>query len=179
MIFRYLGKQKLHRETYAKWISEALSCQLLEQKNVHTKNLEQADIIIYGGGLYAGGVSGIKLLTQNWKAISDKHVILFTCGLADPKNPDNVKHIREELAKALPEEMLSKITLFHLQGGIDYSRLSFVHKTMMAMLRKVMLKKDPSTLSKEDHQLLDTYGKQVDMTDHDSIKPLVDYASSL
>ena len=51
---------------YAKWISEALSCKLLEQKNVRPKDLEETDTIIYGGGLYAGGIilfSGKKLYT--------------------------------------------------------------------------------------------------------------------
>lgn len=164
---------------YAEWISQTLSCPLLERKNVRSQDLSQSDIIIYGGGLYAGGVSGIKLLTQNWKLLSDKKVILFTCGLADPKDSANVAHIREALGKTLSPKMLKKIHIFHLRGGIDYSKLNFIHKSMMSMLRKMLLKKEASSLSAEDKQLLETYGKVVDFTDSQSIQPLVDFTLSI
>ena len=63
---------------YAEWVADALSCSLLERKCVRPSDLEAADTIIYGGGLYAGGVSGIKLLIKNWNLISNKNVVLFT-----------------------------------------------------------------------------------------------------
>lgn len=163
---------------YAEWIAEALSCPLFERKNFHPRDFAQYELIIYGGGLYAGGVSGIKLLTQNYKLLCGKKIVLFTCGIADPAKPDNVSHIREALRKVLSEEMLEHIQLFHLRGGIDYPRLSFVHKAMMSMLRKMLLKKDIHSLSDEDRQLLDTYGKYVDFTNRKSIRPLVEYVSS-
>ncbi len=163
---------------YAEWIADALSCPLLERKSVHTSDLEAADTIIYGGGLYAGGVSGIKLLIQNWNLLSNKKVILFTCGIADPAVPANTAHIREALSQSLSPEILTKIQLFHLRGGINYSKLNFIHKSMMAMLRKMLLKKNESDLNSEDKQLLETYGKAVDFTDRESIQPLVDFVLS-
>lgn len=163
---------------YAEWIAKALSCPLFERKKFNPKDFVQYEMIIYGGGLYAGGVSGIKLITQNWKLLSDKKIILFTCGIADPNAAANVSHIRDSLAKVLSEEMMEHICLFHLRGGLDYSRLNFAHKAMMSMLRQMLLKKDADTLSSEDRQLLDTYGKHVDFTDRKSIQPLVAYASS-
>ncbi len=164
---------------YARWISEALSCPCFERKTFHPQDFEKYDIIIYGGGLYAGGVSGIKLITKNWNTLSGKKVILFTCGLADPGNPANVSHIREGLSKVLSEEMLDTISFFHFQGGIDYRKLNFIHKSMMSMLRRMLLKKDSSNLSNEDRQLLDTYGKKIDFTDMNMIQPLVTYVQSL
>lgn len=164
---------------YAEWISKKLSCPLIENKDVNTQNLKQAKIIIYGGGLYAGGVSGIKLLVKNWNLISDKKIILFTCGLANPEEPENVSHIKEALAKTLPSEMLTKIELFHFRGGIDYSKLTFIHKVMMSMMHKVLLKKDSADLSSEDNLFLETYGKKVDFANRESIQPLVDYVLSL
>ena len=163
---------------YANWISQALSCPVLERRQVHSQDLEQADVILYGGGLYAGGVSGIKLITQNWELLSHKKVVLFTCGLADPKNPVNVKHIHESLSKVLSPEIISQIQIFHFQGGMDYSRLKFVHRSMMAMLRKMLLKKKEDDLTSEDRELLATYGKAVDFTDPGSIRPLLDYLTS-
>jgi len=164
-----------HTARYANWIAESLSCPLLERKKVTHSDLENADTIIYGGGLYAGGVNGIKLLTENWNLICNKKIAVFTCGLASPKEPANVAHIREAIAQMLPADMLEKITLFHLQGGIDYSRLSLVHKAMMGMLRKMLLKKPKNELTSEDKQLLKTYGGVVDFCDEESIRELVEW----
>ena len=164
---------------YAQWISEALCCPLFERKDFRPQDFGTYNVIIYGGGLYAGGVSGIKLITGNWSLISDKKIILFTCGLADPNDPVNVSHIRRSLAAVLSSDMMDCIKLYHLRGGIDYHKLSFVHKAMMAMLRRMLLKREASELSNEDRQLLDTYGKKIDFIDHSTIQPLTAYVKEL
>ncbi len=164
---------------YAKWIAEELSCDLIERKKVRVNQLEAYDTIIYGGGLYAGGVSGIDLLTKNFNKLSDKNIILFTCGLASTEDEDNVKHIREGLKKVLTEEMEKNIKVFHLRGGIDYTKLGILHKAMMAMLHKMMLKKDYNSLRAEDKEMLDTYGGIVDFTNKATIEPIIKYVKSL
>lgn len=164
---------------YAQWIAEELACPLFERKKFKPQDFKKYDVVIYGGGLYAGGISGIKLLTKSENLLSGKKVILFTCGLANPEDPFNTSAIRKALEKVLSPEMLKQIRLFHLRGGIDYSRLSLVHRSMMAMLRRVLLKKDAKSLRAEDRQLLDTYGKCVDFTDRKSIQPLTGYVKSL
>ncbi len=164
-----------YTKRYAQWLSEALACPLFERKRFRPQDFEKYEVILYGGGLYAGGVSGIKLLTQHWNLLSDKKVILFTCGLADPADPANAAHIREALAKALPAEMMNSINLFHLRGGIDYSRLSLIHKTMMSMLRRMLMKKGDSELNSEARQILATYGQKIDFTDRASLQPVIDY----
>jgi len=158
---------------YAEWIAEALCCPLYERKHFSPQDFAKYDLILYGGGLYAGGVSGINLLTRHQDILSEKKIILFTVGLADPNNPENISHIRDGLKKVLSDELFSHTQFFHLRGGIDYSRLNLVHKAMMSMMRKMLLNKDTDSLSDEDKQLLDTYGKQVDFCDRESIQPLV------
>ena len=49
----------------------------------------------------------------------------------------------------------------------------------MAMLRKMIAKKDPDTLREEDRQLLATYGQSVDFTDQNAIQPIIDAVRSL
>ena len=164
---------------YAQWIAEELTCSLFERKEFNPQDFTKYDVIIYGGGLYAGGVSGIKLITQNWKLLKNKQVVLFTCGLADPEDSGNVSAIRNSLTKILSQEMLEHIHLLHLRGGIDYSRLNLTHKAMMAMLRRMLLKKDTESLSKEDRQLLESYGKCIDFTNRESIQPLTQYVLSV
>lgn len=163
-------------ERYAKWIAKSLSCPILKRKMVHPKDFENYDTIIYGGGLYANSVSGIKLLTQNFQQIRSKNIILFTCGLTNPNDSSNIDHIRKSLIKVLSPEMLDTIHLFHLQGGIDYTKLNFIHKLMMAMLRKTLSHKPLEEMREEDKQLLATYGRMVDFTNRETIKPIINCA---
>lgn len=164
---------------YAEWISEELSCDLFERKAVKIDDLEPYDTIIYGGGLYAGGVSGIDILTKNFRRLSNKNLILFTCGLADPKDAANTEHIKQSLNKVLSSGMQEKIKIFHLRGAMDYSRLNLPHKAMMAMVHKMTAKKDISSLTDEDREMLATYGKTVDFTDRETILPMIHYIQEL
>lgn len=164
---------------YAQWIAEDLACDLRDSREVNAELLKSYDILIHGGGLYAGGLSGIQTIVKNYDAISNKWIILFSCGLADPEDPENVAHIEAGLEKVLTPEMREKIRQFHLRGGIDYSRLGLTHKAMMAMLRTVMLKKGYDNLRSEDQMMLDTYGGTVDFTNRESLAPLLSYVRSL
>jgi len=161
---------------YAEWIAEDLGADLFERKDASIDTLTGYDVIVYGGGLYAGGVSGLPFITKNYDKIKDKRILLFTCGLGDPNIFENVEAIRKGLTKALTPEMQKAFEIYHLRGGMDYSKLSFIHRNMMAMVQKSVAKKDPSTHTQEDIEMLETYGKVVDFTDRATIKPLVDSA---
>lgn len=160
---------------YAEWIADALGCGCRPAKQITRETLTQCSGLIHGGGLYAGGLSGISLVTKNFDILSEKQLIVFSCGLADPSDPNNVEHIETGLSKVLKPEMQAKIKQFHLRGGIDYSRLNLVHRSMMAMLRRSMLAKGYDNLRDEDKLLLDTYGKQISFVDRETIAPLIDY----
>lgn len=160
---------------YAEWIAKALSADLFERKEIHQNNLNQYDTIIYGGGLYAGGISGINFITKNFEKIQNKNLVVFSCGLADPTNDVNIKNIQKGLDKVFSPEMKKKITCFHLRGGMDYTRLSLVHKSMMAMLCKMIAKKEQESLTVEEKEMLETYGKIVDFADENTIEPLVSF----
>lgn len=162
-----------YTQRYAQWIGESLSCPVYPKSKFKAEQLSQYDTIIYGGGLYAGGVSGISLITKNWEILQNKNVILFTCGLADPADRQNTDHIKESLSKVLSPEMMHKIKIFHFRGGIDYSRLGLLHRIMMSMLRRMLLKKSPDTLRAEDRLMLQTYGQKPDYTDRAAISPLL------
>ena len=163
-------------EKYAKWIGEALSCEVKKIKDVRSGMLQNYDVVIHGGSLYAGGVGGLKRLVELYPEIRDKKLIVFTCGVADPMSPKNIAHIEAGVAKAVPEDMYGHMKQFHLRGGIDYSRLSPVHRMMMWMLCSTMKKKGYDTLSDEDKLMLDTYGKEIDFSDRSTIRALVDEA---
>lgn len=160
---------------YAEWIAEGLGADILENKSIKVDSLDKYSTIIYGGGLYAGGISGVSLITDNFAKLENKKLVVFTCGLADPENEENVRGIHKSIDKVFSKEMKEKVKFFHLRGGIDYSKLTIVHKLMMGMLKKMISKKKPEELTEENKQMLDTYGEKVDFTDKNSIKPIIAY----
>jgi menaquinone-dependent protoporphyrinogen IX oxidase len=161
---------------YAEWIAEDLGADLFDRKAASADALTGYDVIVYGGGLYAGGVSGLSFIKNNFSKIKDKRVLLFTCGLGDPEVPENIDNIREGLDKFMTPEMKNKVEVFFLRGGMDYSKLNFVHKSLMSMVQKTVARKDPANRTPEEIAMIETSGKVVDFTDRDTIKPLVDRA---
>lgn len=162
-------------QRYAQWIAQELGCEIAARKQLDEQLIGEDDLLIYGGGLYAGGLSGISFVRRYLRRHPNRRVVLFTCGLADPALAVNKKNIRDSLAKALPPSMQRQIHLFHFQGGIDYTKLSFVHRAMMGMMRRVLQKKEISQRTEEEQMVLDTYGTRLDLSDQASIQPLVQY----
>ena len=157
---------------YAEWIAVELSASLFEATKIKPFQLMDYDTVVYGGGLYASGINGVKLVTAN----PSKSLVIFTVGAADPKTTD----YSEILAKNFTQEMLSKTKVFHLHGGIDYKRLTPIHKAMMAMAKKLRVDSKPQELhSDEDVKFLDTYGDKFDFTDKSTIKPLIEYVREM
>ena len=116
--------------------------ELGRRTNIEVKNYEDIDninlyeTIIYFGALYAGGVMGMKKTFSNFFTVDGKKIIIATVGLADPEDTENIKAIKSGMRKQLSPNTYEHAHIVHLRGGIDYSRLGFKHKTMMAMLYK-------------------------------------------
>lgn len=157
-------------QRYAEWIAEALGCPLRKAADTRIEDLLAHDPIVYGGGLYASGINGVSLITKNYERLQGKTLIVFTVGLADPAIEEQFEPI---LSKNFSPAMREHIRIFHLRGGIDYRRLGMLHKSMMAMLKKMVDKKPEADRTDEDREMLATYGAVVDFTDPASIGPLV------
>jgi menaquinone-dependent protoporphyrinogen IX oxidase len=150
---------------YAEWIANALNADLFDVKDISTAKLSEYDYAVLGGGMYAGSVLGANLINK----IKCKQIVLFTVGLADPATTDYSKHIKRMFPDGIPEN----IKIFHFRGGINYNKLSFVHKTMMSMLVKSVQKK--SILSEEEKLFLSSYGSEIDFSDKKTIEPLIEF----
>jgi flavodoxin len=155
---------------YAQWIAEETKGDLFECSEIEINKLTTYDTIVYGGGLYAGGIAGISIITKNFEVLKDKEIIVFTVGLASTDREEVFIPIIE---KCFSQEMRENIKFFHLRGGIDYKKLGIIHKSMMAMLKTVISRKDSNELSDDDKELLATYGKKVDFTEKNTITPLL------
>ena len=158
-------------KNYAEWIAETLEASLFENSDIKADQLLDYDVIVYGGGLYAGGIAGSKLVAKN----PCNTLVVFTVGLANP----GITDYNNILNKNFTKEGLDKIKVFHLRGGIDYSKLGFIHKTMMWAMKKETEKLPIDKRTADDHLLLETYGDKLDFTNRQTIKPLIEYIKKL
>lgn len=155
---------------YAQKCSELTDLPFINYEEV--TDLTDYDLVVHFGGLYAGGVMGLK---HTVKALRDSAgLIVATVGLADVSDPENTARIRQSIQKQLPEALFRRTKMFHLRGGIDYQRLSLKHKTMMALLYHRVRHLPESQKTAEDRAMLETYQSRVDFVDDRSLQPLVE-----
>ena len=127
------------------------------------------DTIIYIGSLYAGGVQGMKKTMAKYDAGVDKKLIVVTVGLADPIDKENTDHIKGGVKKQLPAGVYEQATVLHLRGAIDYTKLSFKHKTMMGLLVRKAKKLPEEKKNEEVRAMIETYNQVVDFVDYESL----------
>lgn len=149
-----------------------MGAELLERSAVSPTSLREYDVVVYGGGLYAGGIAGVDLVAKH----PCPPLVVFTVGLANPAMTD----YSEILNRNFSPEQREKLKVFHLRGAMDYGRLGPVHRGMMAMMKKMTIdSKAPEERTDEDRLMLETYGKSVDFIEEASIAPLVEYVRGL
>lgn len=157
---------------YATWIAEELAADLLEYSKVTIKDLESYDTIIYGGGLYAVGINGIKLITKNLNRLKGKRIVVFASGATPPRTDDIEKIENNNFTK----EQQEKLQFFYLRGGFDYKKLNLGDKLLMKLLKwKLKMKK---TLMPDEKGMLASYTVPVDFTKKKNIEEIILYVNS-
>ena len=136
-------------------------------------DLDVYDNIVYIGALYAGGVLGLKKTLSGIHDLQSKKIVIVTVGLADPNDRENTETIRNGLKKLLPENVCNHARIFHLRGGIDYSRLNLKHRMMMALLYRKAKGLPEEKKTAEVRAMIDTYGKHVDFVDLNGLDPII------
>lgn len=161
---------------YANWIAAELNAELFEADDFNPNNLVKYDVIIYGGGLYAVGINGVKLIKNNLDKMHQKRLIVFASGAA----PAREKVVTEVFHQNFTKEQQKYVKFFYLRGGFDYNKLSTGDKVLMKLLKwKIHFKKSlGKQLEGDEIGMLQAYSKPADFTNKDNIKELVRYASS-
>ena len=143
---------------YAGWIAEELGCETKPFKEVKAEELAGYDMVIYGGWIMAGMVSGYDKI----KALTLKNTIVFGVGMTVPS-----EEVAERIAK---QNQIPEDRFFYFEGGYAPEKIGFFQKMMMNMIKKSVEKKQEKT--KEDIRMLETFqGK--DRTSKEAIKQLI------
>ena len=157
---------------YAEELSRRTNIKAISFKEV--KEINDYNNIIYLGGLYAGGVLGMSKTIKKLNDVSNKKIIIVTVGLSDPTDEVNKKNIRNNIKNQIPKEIFEKAKIFHLRGGIDYSKLNFAHKTMMKLLYNAVKNLQKEKQTAEDRAMIETYNKKVSFIDFSSLDKIID-----
>ncbi|HEX2927491.1 MAG TPA: flavodoxin domain-containing protein [Ruminiclostridium sp.] len=159
---------------YAQWIAEELQADIYEASKISSSMLLLYDTIIYGGGLYAVGINGLKLITKNYEKLKDKRLVVFATGATPPRKED-IEKVRT--ANFTPEQK-KYIRFFYLRGGFDYTRLKPIDKILMNLLKLKIKSKSREKLIPDERGMLAAYDKPIDFTRKKNIEELIAYVRS-
>ena len=155
---------------YSEKLSELTGIEAINYSDV--KDLSGYETVIHMGGLYAGGVKGLK---NTVKLLADStRLIVVTVGLADVTKKENTDHIKKSVVMQLSPCVLERTTILHLRGGMDYSRLNIAHKSMMALVYKKAKSTPDEEKTEEVKDMIATYGQKVDFTDFSSLEKVME-----
>lgn len=136
-------------EKYAKWLAASIHADLKKTSAFTKEDLDAYECIVFGGGLYAGRVNGLKKLTANLDTFKEKKISLFLVGMAPPPN--------QGIIDSLPAEIKDHAGVFYLRGAVNYEKMNWVFKILMRLITK-----EP---------------KSVDYTDEKALLPLIEYVT--
>lgn len=164
------GSQYGTTKNYAEKFASMTGIPVISYEDI--KDLNGYDLIIHFGGLYAGGVKGLKKTVGALQ--EDAKLVIVTVGLADVSDKENTDNIKKSLQKQVPEKLLSHAAIFHLRGGIDYKSLSFKHRAMMTMLYNKVRKLPEERKTAEVKAMIETFNQKVDFVDYDSLNQILE-----
>lgn len=155
---------------YAEIIAKETDACLTEYKEVTAEKMSEFDVIVYGGGIYAGIINGFKKAKEMFEKSSANKFILFATG-GTPN--EATKEIEEVWKNNLSTEELKSIPHFYMQGGICYEKMSFPDKTIMKMMSKVLSKKKNKDSTEEG--FAEAIKSSYDISAKEYAEPLIKY----
>lgn len=149
---------------YAEWIAEELGCDVKELRKTNINQLKEYDLVIYGGWIFAGMVSGYSKI----KNMRPGNLVVFGVGMT-PAGQDNTSRIIEQNG-------LDPEKFFYFEGGYRPEKVGFIKRKMMNIIKKSIQNKEEKT--KEDLYMLEKF-EGAENTDKEAIRPLINYAKGV
>ena len=126
---------------YAEWIHREIPSRMADVTRCNAPEFTKYDVIVFGGYVRTGRIVIAPMIVENWSAIKEKKVILFTTSGTPPGHP-NIGKIYDA---SLPQEIRVEIKYFPLHGKMWHKDLSSYDESLVAVGR--MMEKD-ETLKK-------------------------------
>lgn len=156
---------------YAEMIAEEVQCSVMDFKEVSAEILSEYDVFVYGGGLYAGMINGLKQARELFKQSNVKKLIIFATG-ATPTEAGN--DVLDTMWKNnLTPEELENTAHFYMPSGLNYEIMKVSDKMIMKML-SFMLSKQKNK-SEYDTGFEQAIKSSYDISSKEYAMPLIQY----
>lgn len=150
---------------YAEWIAKGLKCQAIPLDKVDQAAIDQAEVIVFGGGIYAGRINGLKKMQKYLAKWSNKKFIVFATG-AGPEGTEEVERVKSSNLSQNQD-----IPFFYFRSGLNYEKMGLKDKLMMKCF--VTILKKQKNKSEADQKALEAMEKSYDVCDQAKIKDLI------
>ncbi|MEL7626453.1 MAG: flavodoxin domain-containing protein [Anaerolineaceae bacterium] len=159
-------------EKYANWIGEELQCEVYPVENSNLVHLQDYNLVIFGGGVRAGKIDGVKFIDKFRNSFSGKKLILFATGATPTNEIEAIERVR---SMNVPRN--SGIPFFYFSSGFNYEKMKGLDKFFMSIARGMMRRMKDN----EDAQnsMVADMKNSYDHSSREYIKPLVDYVKSI
>lgn len=153
---------------YAHWIAEKSGADCCELRAAKKKNMDEYDVIVYGGWACAGGISKLSWFKGNINKWKGKKLIVFCVGGSPLENPE----IESALKKNFSEDEMKRVSVFYCPGGFNYEKMSKASKLMMKMFVKSLKAKKEKT--EEEEIMIRMISSSYDISDIKYITPILE-----
>ena len=162
-----------YTEQYAQMLSEALNCEAVQSNHLDQVNLKDYDTIVYGGGIRALKINGLKHILPKLNQLEDKRIVLFAVGATEDSETNSNSLLEKNI-----EGNHVHYPMFYMQGGFDPDRLSLFMRFMLRRVEKNIRKKEinnPETLSAEDKDFLDFFQSPHEHIERENLEKLINF----
>ena len=159
-------------QRYAERIAQPLDALVKETAYAKIRQAKTYDVIVVGCPVYAGRIKGLDFLAAYANELTDKRLVLFTCGIDDPVQADVRGKLDSQLRQKLGDA-LDHIAVFHLRGAIRWKSLGLAERMMIKAMLADIKKKPEAERSETECLLLETEGGALDFSDEADIASIV------
>ena len=149
---------------YAEMIAGELGIKAVDYTTLDKDDIKDYDIVVYGAGVYAGRINGLKEAKETFSGVKRGSFIVFATG-GTPNTAETT--IAKLWDSNLPGIELERIPHYYMQAGVCYEKMGFKDRIMMKIAASVME-------SQRDKDFVHSLKQTIDISDYSYCEPLVE-----
>lgn len=132
----YVSKTGFSKQ-YDTYIASKLNIEAVEYKK--GRGLNKNDNIIFCSFVFGGNITGLSDLRNE---VDQRNIKVLACGIYPPSD--------EIITRLAKENRFDIDRLFYAPGGLDYSKLNFLKKSILKMVKTSLDKKEKRNADEEE-----------------------------
>lgn len=143
---------------YGEWFAKQLSCEVYPLADLNAEQLQEYDLIVYGGWIEGGVIQGLQDVKD--KCSEKQQLMVFAVGALPTRN--NVAPYLKQ------KNNLGKVPFAYLEGGFRYASLSEGKKRALHLYKAVLESRNKETITEQEYFFIHNIGRSFNHTDLES-----------